>query len=117
MKHDIYSLGVCLLDIGLWSSFVLYGFNERPKRPQTYDIRVKDSFNVIEAEHTKTCLLALATQELVARMGTRYARVVESCLTCLFLGNEGFGDKDEIREDGNVIAVKYIEKVYLHIRR
>ena len=24
MQHDIYSLGVCLLEIGLWESFVEY---------------------------------------------------------------------------------------------
>ena len=24
MQHDIYSLGVCLLEIGLWRSFVYY---------------------------------------------------------------------------------------------
>lgn len=25
MHHDVYSLGVCLLEIGLWTSFVKYG--------------------------------------------------------------------------------------------
>ena len=25
MQHDIYSLGVCLLEIGLWQSFFAYG--------------------------------------------------------------------------------------------
>lgn len=27
MQHDIYSLGVCLLEIGLWSSLVEYSFH------------------------------------------------------------------------------------------
>jgi hypothetical protein len=28
MQHDIYSLGVVLLDIGLWTSLVLYDLKE-----------------------------------------------------------------------------------------
>jgi hypothetical protein len=24
MQHDIYSLGVCLLEVGLWKSFIEY---------------------------------------------------------------------------------------------
>jgi hypothetical protein len=32
MQHDIYSLGVCLLEIGLWESFVEYTTeHERPQ--------------------------------------------------------------------------------------
>ncbi|UKZ57484.1 hypothetical protein TrVGV298_011341 [Trichoderma virens] len=32
MQHDIYSLGVCLLEIGLWESFISY---EKPEDPPT----------------------------------------------------------------------------------
>lgn len=39
MQHDIYSLGVCLLEVGLWESFVEYtGENEKEapgSKPQT----------------------------------------------------------------------------------
>ncbi|CAG8970828.1 hypothetical protein HYALB_00001616 [Hymenoscyphus albidus] len=28
MQHDIYNLGVCLLEIGLWESFVTYDSND-----------------------------------------------------------------------------------------
>ncbi|KAF7505138.1 hypothetical protein GJ744_001204 [Endocarpon pusillum] len=35
MQHDIYSLGVCLLEVGLWTSFVLYeeGVDEPTSSP------------------------------------------------------------------------------------
>src|SRR5262249_28307091 len=29
MQHDIYSLGVCLLEIGLWRSFILYSQDQK----------------------------------------------------------------------------------------
>ena len=30
MQHDVYSLGVCLLEIGLWRSFVAYSSDSAP---------------------------------------------------------------------------------------
>ena len=50
-------------------------------------------------------------------MGIKYARVVESCLTCLDLGNEDFGEESELQGDGVNVAVRYIEKVYAHDNR
>ena len=45
-------------------------------------------------------------------MGTRYAEVVETCLTCLDEGNADFGDEAEFQDrDGILVAVRYIEKV------
>ena len=46
MQHDVYSLGVCLLEIGLWTSFVKYnadiavpGIAEITAIPQMHDER------------------------------------------------------------------------------
>jgi hypothetical protein len=33
MQHDVYSLGVCLLEIGLWESFVEYVSETEPQKP------------------------------------------------------------------------------------
>lgn len=112
MQHDIYSLGVCLLEIGLWSSFVEYGNpNSYPTKSRTYDFRAESSDGSSPPELVKSRLLSLAIKELPEKMGTKYARVVESCLTCLDLGNEDFGDESEFQDDGVVVAVRYIEKV------
>jgi hypothetical protein len=112
MQHDIYSLGVCLLEIGLWSSFVEYTPNQSTARPQTYDLCAENPNEFSHPEIVKSRLLSLATKELPGKMGTMYARIVESCLTCLDLGNEDFSDEPELQEDGVAVAVRYIEKVY-----
>lgn len=113
MQHDIYSLGVCLLEIGLWSSFVEYTQDQRPTRSQTCSLsEEKSSSNDFDkANLIKSRLLALATTELPGKMGTKYAKIVKSCLTCLDLGNEDFDDEADFQEDGDMTAVRYIEKV------
>jgi serine/threonine protein kinase len=114
MQHDIYSLGVCLLEIGLWNSFVKYDNpNQRPARSQTYDLLV-DNSRIGRPEQVKSRLLSLATNELSQQMGTKYARIVESCLTCLDLGNDDFGDESEFQYNNVTVAVRYIEKVCTH---
>jgi len=112
MQHDIYSLGVCLLEIGLWSSFVEYSNpNSCPTKSRTYDFRAESSDDFSPPELFKSRLLSIATKELPEKMGTKYARIVESCLTCLDLGNEDFGDESEFQDDGVIVAVRYIKKV------
>jgi len=102
MQHDIYSLGVCLLEIGLWSSLVRYEFCRGS--PNEFD----------HAENIKSRLLSLVIEELPGKMGTKYAKIVESCFTCLDLGNEDFVEDPELQEDGVAVAVRYIKKVYTH---
>lgn len=56
--------------------------------------------------------MSLARRELARIMGTEYARVVETCLTCLDDDNDDFGNKDEfLDEDQVVVGARYIEKV------
>jgi len=45
-------------------------------------------------------------------MGTKYGRVVETCLTCLDQDNADFGDEKEFQDvDGIAVGARYIEKV------
>jgi len=45
-------------------------------------------------------------------MGTKYSKVVETCLTCLDEDNVRFGDEREFQdEDGVAVGVRYIEKI------
>ncbi|KAL4728772.1 hypothetical protein ACLX1H_003171 [Fusarium chlamydosporum] len=111
MQHDIYSLGVCLLEIGLWESFVVYSDDGQPDP----SVLVKDylpSGRVSGVVSLKQQLVALARTQLPRRIGSKYAHIVETCLTCLDEGNEDFGDDSEfLDEDGILVGVRYIEKV------
>jgi len=123
MQHDIYSLGVVLLEIGLWKSFVDYdsdGQNPSPSPNLLLGAKTKSTSSPIGgALDVKKKLEALAEKELPARMGKRYTDIVLLCLRCLDDGTgtdaneKGFGVdvpswKDE---DGIVIGVRYIENV------
>lgn len=121
MQHDIYSLGVCLLEIGLWESFVEYT-NEaefygppQAKFGQFYynfrnwssrkDERV--SFSAL-AFRLKDYLVKQAHTRLSQRMGDRYAQIVVSCLTCLDDDNEDFGSGVE---SDDFMAAQFIERI------
>ncbi|OJJ46453.1 hypothetical protein ASPZODRAFT_142268 [Penicilliopsis zonata CBS 506.65] len=122
MQHDIYSLGVCLLEIGLWESFVEYtDENESAGPSQT---KVGKSYNRFQAwlkkkhgsvstedlpDRLKDYLVEQAGSLLAPRMGDRYIQVVISCLTCLDDDNEDFGGEEGLSDD--FVAVQFIEKV------
>lgn len=127
MQHDIYSLGVCLLEIGLWQTLVVYGPSQSGHEAQ---IQSQDNHNMPEpsqlltrlsnAENNETpkatlikqSLVELALSELPPRMGDKYTDIVVSCLTCLDESNPDFSDESEFKDvDDVVIGVRYIEKV------
>ncbi|KAI9690151.1 MAG: hypothetical protein M1822_009112 [Bathelium mastoideum] len=113
MQHDIYSLGVCLLEIGLWGSFVQYTdtISNAPHFGE-YNFGEKAADNPNRAECVKKDLIALARESLPNYMGSNYAKIVVTCLTCLDEGSEDFGDETELQdEDGVLVAVRYVEKV------
>ena len=113
MQHDVYSLGVCLLEIGLWTSFVQYRDNfSGPMESEKYRFGADSSTELEKAESVKNDLLTLALNSLSSHMGSKYAKVVQTCLTCLDEGCNDFGDETELQdEDGVLVAVRYIEKV------
>ncbi|VBB80270.1 Putative protein of unknown function [Podospora comata] len=87
MGHDIYSMGVCLLEIGLWRSFSVLkdGSLEPSALGEAAGMNIKENY---EAVVVKQNLVEIARRELPVHMGERYAQVVAACLTCL--------DTDEI---------------------
>ncbi|KAL7908553.1 hypothetical protein GGI35DRAFT_451473 [Trichoderma velutinum] len=128
MQHDIYSVGVCLLEIGLWGNFVEYDKNsEKDQSPfGPSNLRPSNLGPGLRAEgdtmsgsellkspdQVKDRLLQLARGVLRRRMGTKYSKVVETCLTCLDQNNEDFGDEKEFQDvDGVAVGARYIEKV------
>jgi hypothetical protein len=112
MQHDIYSLGVCLLEIGLWESFVTFN-EDGVARPSTALGIAEDKWQLNDPFALKEHLVALSrSSSLRAKMGTRYSEVVTTCLTCLDKDNVDFGDEQEFQdEDGVAVGVRYIEKV------
>lgn len=116
MRHDIYSLGVCLLEIGLWESFVDCGAGSGAPLLGpglgVSDGGMSGPELLKGPERVKGHLLRLARGLLRRKMGTVYGKVVETCLTCLDKDNVDFGDEKEFHdEDGVVVGVRYIEKV------
>ncbi|KAJ0415355.1 hypothetical protein BJY00DRAFT_317893 [Aspergillus carlsbadensis] len=108
VQHDIYSLGVCLLELGLWESFVAYTNNGS-------EVTGPLIGNPDPAEF-KDRLLSLTRGELKSRMGDLYSQVVETCLTSLDPGNADFGDKSEFQDaDGIQVGVRYIEKITMRL--
>lgn len=93
--HDVYSLGVCLLEIGLWTNFL----DERdwPKLPQLSQAGRRATFQ------------ELARSALPRVLGWAYADVVQKCLTCT---DGGFGEVDDaIDGNGKRIGVRYVDHV------
>jgi hypothetical protein len=114
MQHDIYSLGVCLLEIGLWESFVLYHNEGTDPSPSTALSILNDAEKdeIKKAFLVKDALVDLAKQRLPSRMGDKYTEIVVTCLTCLDESNTDFGDNSEFEDaDGVLIGVRFIEKV------
>lgn len=119
MQHDVYSLGVCLLEIGLWGSFVEYASENEPQKPKDsksyqefrawVDTRMNESDDGPQAFTTQSTdsqvshshrisvllreyLLHLAETKLPHSMGELYKDVVVACLSP---GGE------EVDEDGD----------------
>lgn len=132
MQHDIYSLGVCLLEIGLWESLVDYVQVEAEPRPilgQSYMffkswLEAKDIFlgttnslgraysQDLIASELKNYLVELARTKLSRRMGQRYTNVVVSCLTCLDDDSEDFNGLGETTDSNGIsVAVCFIEQI------
>jgi hypothetical protein len=125
MQHDVYSLGVCLLELGIWDSFIRYaplgegdssGTQLLPSdilELSAHDFeQASEGQQMPPSQRIKDRLVKLAQAKLPARMGDRYTAVVETCLTCLDQGNEDFGDDQEMCDEGGIlVGVRFIEKI------
>ena len=112
MQHDVYSIGVCLLEIGIWSNFVEYEPDPSPSAILNIVDKLKMKEPKKRAFDIKEVLVKLAQTRLPGAMGHRYTDIVVSCLTCLDKTDNAFGDeKDLMDEDGISVGVQFIEKV------
>ncbi|KAI0449543.1 hypothetical protein F5B21DRAFT_44483 [Xylaria acuta] len=124
MEHDIYSLGVCLLEIGLWESFVAYKTPQEPQPGPSRD-RYHDWLkrqNLESAYNTSFYLKDYFEEEaktaLPERAGDRYSDIVLKCLTCLD-GKDGHGiaDVDEANSKERMAkaGVRFIQDILLRV--
>ena len=117
MQHDVYSLGVVLLELGMSISFLDWpdGRHERPAPDAELEISgfiltKKSVFG--KANAIKERLTVLAESILPNTFGQRYSEIVVSCLTCLDKDNQDFGDSSQFEDDDGVsVGVRYLEKV------
>jgi Protein kinase domain. len=113
MRHDIYSTGVCLLELGLGSSFVNYSDDQKipsARLPIADMLAAKNKRKA--AVEIKSVLINLAKSYLPQQMGRIYTDTVIACLTCLDPSSPLFKDESEFEdEDGILVGVRYIEKV------
>ncbi|KAL3302224.1 het-s domain protein [Colletotrichum asianum] len=124
MQHDVYSLGVCLLELGLWDSFVEYNSDAGEARSKKVpgmglglsltDFKFQPD-NIEQTQKIKNQLVSLAEARLPAQTGDKYASVVITCLTCLDEHSDDFGGDDMQDEDGILVGVRFIEKVLMKL--
>jgi hypothetical protein len=112
MQHDIYSLGVCLLEIGLWEPFVVYGTDGAAQPSPSLGL-AENRGELQDPYAMKSHLVSLSqSTRLRGKMGTKYSKVVETCLTCLDVDNADFGDEAAFQDhDGVEVGTRYIEKI------
>jgi hypothetical protein len=105
--HDIYSLGVCLLEIGLWDPLILTRTADgKPQVSELFRAAAKVELSddpdsdlkkkIQRPVDVKRILVDLAKQELSQRMGIGYKGLVIACLTCLDHPS-GFGKEVDFR--------------------
>ncbi|EXM03468.1 hypothetical protein NOF04DRAFT_21383 [Fusarium oxysporum II5] len=105
MRHDLYSLGVVLLEIAFWASF------QDKKSSQLGKIIWRDAgqSDLCGPEELKKIYMSLAKGSVPRVIGQKYADVVMACLTGLE------SEKDMLNElkdkDGIIIGTRYILEI------
>ncbi|KAL4756306.1 uncharacterized protein BDW70DRAFT_166308 [Aspergillus foveolatus] len=119
MRHDIYSLGVCLLEIALWESFVCVDHkgNSTPWSGLEISSALVEKDQRRGAFRIKDRLVELCKTQLPALIGERYTAVVVACLCCLDESKDNvFWDETSLQDrDGIVVGVRYIDNVLLKL--
>ena len=113
MQHDIYSLGVVLLELGIGTSFVRWPLAamHRPTPDPSTGLPNGDSKKTKygQAAAVKTALATLAQEKLPNAIGRKYTNVVLTCLTCLDKDNDNFNTNEIEDRDGVFEGVQFID--------
>ncbi|PVH97477.1 hypothetical protein DM02DRAFT_684921 [Periconia macrospinosa] len=111
--HDIYSLGVCLLEIGLWEPFFISN-NTTTLSALYKEVAVQQGFvKKIHADQIEQLtwpaivpkvLLFLAQHVVPQRMGFAFSQLIVACLTCL---EGGMGDPECFKKSRPEAATRF----------
>jgi hypothetical protein len=114
--HDIYSLGVVLLEIALWRSLVLEETDDNTSEKRyvvnrdAVKISDKKTGRLKDPEEIKKIFVDKAADFIPQVFGDKYRDVVEMCLNCLDKG--GLKDIENAKDqDGITVGMAYIEKI------
>jgi hypothetical protein len=104
VRHDLYSLGVVLLEIALWRSFA----DELPGGAARYVWSRESPKTVLSPEALKAMYLRFARDLVPRYIGVKYASIVVSCL-------EGLKDEEEKGllkdKDDLVVGTAYVSQI------
>ncbi|KAH7195024.1 hypothetical protein BKA60DRAFT_583940 [Fusarium oxysporum] len=117
--HDIYSLGVCLLEVGLWDSFIVHSEGNPMLSPVLTTAKAKwkrenDAAcqSMTDSQIEQKVFIMLAGDRLAYEMGEVYSKLVIKCLTCL---EKGFGNVlkfvDSASRDWDEQGVLFIQEI------
>lgn len=119
MGHDIYSLGVVLLEIVLWESFIQptqtppicgrylsTAVKHKYVRPDESDSIDKLTMPLV----TQNVMIALANEEVASRMGSALADFISSSLKCLDGGLHDLKEND-FKASPTMVALRFRESV------
>ena len=102
MQHDMYSLGVVLLEIAWWASF-----SDR-RSAHLGKMVWRDRNTLLAPEELKKMYMSLAMRSVPRLMGQKYANVVTACLG----GSEEERQKGELADaDGIVVGTACVTKI------
>jgi hypothetical protein len=111
--HDIYSLGVCLLEIGLWHPFftsdstvTLSALYKETAVQLGYvkELHADRNDQLTWPAIVPKVLLHLAEHNIPQRMGIAFSQLIVSCLTCL---EGGMGDPDCFKRSQPEAAIRF----------
>lgn len=111
--HDVYSLGVCLVEIGLWEPFftsesavaISALYRKAAVRLRLVEERHADRIEMLTWPATVPKVLRhLAESEIPQRLGVAYSELVVACLTCL---EGGMGETECFRRSQPEAAIRF----------
>ncbi|KAI0858707.1 hypothetical protein F4860DRAFT_288491 [Xylaria cubensis] len=116
--HDIYSLGVCFLEIGLWDSFVVNNGGELGLSPVLSEAKDRWKYenpawrSMSDSQIEQKAFISLAGDRLAYEMGEVYSKLVLKCLSCI---ENGFGNMlkfvDSSSRDWDEQGVLFIQEI------
>ena len=126
MAHDIYSLGVCMLEILLWSTLVIGKLGAPPTAADMFKTealhlkllseteweevsrRSIEEGILLDPRDTQKVLISLATRKLPSAAGNRLSQLVLSCLKSL---EGGFGEQDIVESSRVDTGLNFVTAV------